>query len=401
MNAVFLSYAREDTERALALVAVLEQKGWPVHWDRRIPTGKTWEEVVGAQLKDSGCMVVAWSKVSAERKTVLEEASNGRERGILVPVLFEDMTLPFGFGFIPTLDFKGWRGEPDALAVEHLLEAIEVKIGKPVPPSIIERPKPAPSTPSAPEPVGAGEEPFAIVRHLMKNGSFAPDLVRIPAGVFRMGDIAGGGEASEQPVHEVRIVRPFYLACQLVSLEDYDVFAKARGLKSPDDMGWGRRQKPAINVSWEDAVAYCGWLSEQTGRTYRLPSEAEWEYAARAGRDTAYWWGDEAGLGRANFDGSSSRWGMETALIGSFPPNPWKLYDTSGNVWEWVQDRWHEDYVGAPDDGSAWEAGASPMRVLRGGSWFAGPRQARCSSRLDFHHAARYFDVGFRVACDA
>ena len=136
------------------------------------------------------------------------------------------------------------------------------------------------------------------------------------------------------------------------------------------DRGWGRGNRPVINVSWKDAQSYVRWLSQRTGHRYSLPSESEWEYVARAGTDTRYSWGDEIGRNRANCDGCGSRWDDEqTAPVGSFSPNAWGVHDMHGNVWEWVEDCWNDSYVGAPSDGSAWESGECGYRVLRGGSW--------------------------------
>src|SRR5919106_5183579 len=153
-----------------------------------------------------------------------------------------------------------------------------------------------------------------------------PEMVVIPQGEFRMGDIQGSGSADERPVHMVHIPRPFAMGRYAIIFDEYDLFAQATGREQPADKGWGRGRRPVINVSWKEAVAYAAWLSEQTGKRYRLPTEAEWEYAARAGTETAYWWGNEIGTNRANCDGCGSPWGgQQTAPVGSFQPNPWGL----------------------------------------------------------------------------
>ena len=148
----------------------------------------------------------------------------------------------------------------------------------------------------------------------------------------------------------------------------------------PADRGWGRGLRPVINVSWKQVAAYAQWLSEQTGKYYRLPSEAEWEYAARAGTSTPFWWGESINTDLANYDGNYSYDGgpegeyrRQTMPVDRFDPNPWGLYQVHGNVWEWVQDCWNDSYDGAPDDGSAWEQGDCGRRLLRGGSWFNNP----------------------------
>ena len=159
-----------------------------------------------------------------------------------------------------------------------------------------------------------------------------------------------------------------------------------------------------INVSWADAVAYCEWLSTETGKLYRLPSEAESEYACRAGTTTARWWGDGISYNRANFRESGSEWsGERTSPVDTLDPNPFGLHDMLGNVWEWVEDCWHEDYTGAPTDGSAWlEAndGHCGRRVLRGGSWFIKPLFVRSAVRYWSKTDSRKNDMGFRLAQD-
>ena len=154
-----------------------------------------------------------------------------------------------------------------------------------------------------------------------------------------------------------------------------------------------------MNVSWDDAVAYVHWLSVNTGKRYRLPTEAEWEYAARAGTTTRYSWGDEIGSNLANCNGCGSRWDDEkTASVGSFPANAWGLHDMHGNVWEWVQDCWNGSYQGAPEDGSAWERGNCSRRVLRGGSWCYNPRFLRAADRNRKSSGRRISYLGFRIA---
>ena len=207
-----------------------------------------------------------------------------------------------------------------------------------------------------------------------------PELVVIPAGTFRMGCVSGRDcEDDEVPVHEVE-VSSFALGAYEVTFEEYDRFAAATGGTRPEDRGWGRGGRPVIDVSWEDATAYAEWLSAETGERYRLPSESEWEYAARAGSATRYGWGDDIGRNRANCAGCSGRWddADRTAPTGSFVANAWGVHDMHGNVREWVEDCWHENYARAPRDGSAWTRGGDcGRRVLRGGSWDHVPRGLR------------------------
>ncbi len=151
-----------------------------------------------------------------------------------------------------------------------------------------------------------------------------------------------------------------------------------RHASAANDNSWGKRDRPVINVNWDDAQVYVRWLSTMTGKEYRLLSEAEWEYAARAGTKTAFYWGDEIDKENANCYRCENEWSkVKTSPVGSFKPNPFGLFDMAGNVWQWVQDCWHEDYNGAPIDGSAWKTGDCEKRVVRGGSWYYYPADPR------------------------
>ncbi len=232
-----------------------------------------------------------------------------------------------------------------------------------------------------------------------------PEMVIVPAGSFQMGtppqDTRSFGY--ERPVHRVRLRRSFAMGVAEVTFAEWDACVDAGGCASysPPDNGWGRDSRPAINVNWADARGYARWLSSRTGRNYRLPSEAEWEYAARAGSEGAYAWGDDIGTNRANCLDCGSEWDTRSpAPTRSFPANEWGLYDMHGNVWEWTQDCWHDSYERAPADGSAWEARGGTMcqaRVLRGGSWYSRPRSLRSATRYTYSPDRRYFNTGFRV----
>ena len=228
-----------------------------------------------------------------------------------------------------------------------------------------------------------------------------PEMVVIPAGTFRMGCGSDSAcPASEVPVHTVTIAQPFAISTYEVTFEEYERYLTATGGRRPDDHGWGRGRQPIFNVSWENARDYARWLSGETGALYRLPSEAEWEYAGRAGTATAYSWGNEIRNNRANCDGCGSQWDEEmTAPVGSFGANAWGLHDMHGNVWEWVQDCLHDDYAGAPGDASAWEFGGDcEWRVMRGGSWGTDPELIRSAFRTWMEVRARSSFIGFRVA---
>jgi formylglycine-generating enzyme required for sulfatase activity len=246
----------------------------------------------------------------------------------------------------------------------------------------------------------------ASILEILKRGEpLKPVMEHVPAGSFFMGNIRSGkgkeevGTPDELPVHKVTI-KPFQLGKYEVTFEEYDQFAAETGRSLPDDRGWGRGKRSVINVSWEDAKEYAKWLSTKTGNDYRLPTEAEWEYAARSGGKDEIWAGtsDEKQLADyAVYEQSG------TESVGSKKPNGLGLYDMSGNVWEWVEDCWHESYKGAPEDGSAWletHSGSCGQRVLRGGSWGNKPGYLRASLRYWNTSAIRSDFLGFRLVQD-
>ena len=167
--------------------------------------------------------------------------------------------------------------------------------------------------------------------------------------------------------------------------------------ETPADRGWGRGDRPVINISWRDAQQYVAWLSQITGESYRLPSEAEWEYAARAGTTTAYYWGDGVDDGQANCDGCGGD-DRQTAPVGSFQPSDFGLYDMLGNIWEWTLDCWNAGYANSPTDGAAWQSGDCSVRVVRGGSWTSNPHILRSAFRANSSTDRRSYGIGFRVA---
>ncbi len=230
-----------------------------------------------------------------------------------------------------------------------------------------------------------------------------PKMVVIPAGNFMMGlaESDNAGLADERPRHRVTIPRAFALGKYEVTFAEWDACVRAGGCNHrPKDWGgWGRGNRPVMNVSWDDAKAYVRWLSRQTGQAYRLPSEAEWEYAARAGTTSRYHWGDSVGRGNANCNGCGSRWEKSgTAPVGSFSANRFGLYDMLGNVWEWEDDCWNDSYRGAPTNGRAWTSGQCSSFVLRGGSWLTRTWDLRSANRWIGTAGERYDDIGFRVA---
>src|SRR5262245_22191292 len=229
-----------------------------------------------------------------------------------------------------------------------------------------------------------------------------PEMVVVPAGSFAMGSPATEKDRhpEEGPQHEVTI-KQFAVSKFELTWDDWDACVEYGDCPQVDDSGFGRGTRPVINVSWDDAQKYAAWFSKMTGRPYRLPTEAEWEYAARAGTKTAYFWGDEIGQGNANCGDCGSEWdNRRTSPVESFKPNAFGLHDMAGNVWQWVEDCWHNDYNGAPTEGSAWTSGDCNVRGIRGGSWFWKPQDLRSATRQRNATGARNYHFGIRLGRD-
>jgi formylglycine-generating enzyme required for sulfatase activity len=230
-------------------------------------------------------------------------------------------------------------------------------------------------------------------------------MVVIPAGEFTMG--SPPSEQGAEAQHRVTIAAPFAVSKFEITFEQWDTCLKEGGCSSyrPDDEGWGRGERPVINVSWQDAQAYATWLSRKTGKPYRLLSESEWEYAARAGTTTPFSHGNSVSPNEANYDGSNDGSGpskvnrQRTTPVGSFPANAFGLHDMHGNASEWVQDCWQDEYAaGTPTDGSAWLEGNCNGRVVRGGSWEDSQVELRSAARTGGNKEDRFYTDGIRIA---
>jgi formylglycine-generating enzyme required for sulfatase activity len=233
-----------------------------------------------------------------------------------------------------------------------------------------------------------------------------PEMVVVPAGSFIMGSppTEKGRYSTEGPQHNVAIAKSFAVSKYEIRFVDWDACVTGGGCSSykPNDFGWGRGLQPVVNVSWEDARQYVTWLSAVTGKVYRLLSEAEYEYAARAGTQTPYPWGDSIklnGTAMANCKGCDTEWAAQPMPVGSFPANPFGLYDMVGNIWEWAEDCWHSNYNAAPRNGSAWIDGSDcRQRIVRGGAGTQGPDEVRSARRGYAGIEQRTGGTGFRVA---
>jgi formylglycine-generating enzyme required for sulfatase activity len=258
-----------------------------------------------------------------------------------------------------------------------------------------------------------------------------PEMVVVPAGIFMMGSPETEPEreswqkGSESPQHPVTIAKPFAVGRHLVTRAQFAAFVKATGYMADvaqdwTGSNWESDQKaswrnpgfsqddshPVVCVNWHDAKAYATWCAKVTGKSYRLLSEAEWEYVARAGTTTPFWWGVSITTSEANYNGNyvykgggnKGEYRKRTVPVGSFAANPWGLYCVHGSVWEWCEDAWHDNYKGAPSDGSAWlEGGDASRRVLRGGSWSYDPGGLRSACRVGDSTEVRSDGRGLRL----
>ncbi|MBT6830501.1 MAG: formylglycine-generating enzyme family protein [Rhodospirillaceae bacterium] len=253
-------------------------------------------------------------------------------------------------------------------------------------------------------------EPFdSSIGGRFRDCSDCPEMVVVPAGAFMMGSPESEVERNgdEGPLHKVAVRQRFAIGKYEVTITEWDACVAAGGCNAyrPSDMGWGRGERPVINVSYEDAKAYTTWLSGKTGQAYRLPSEAEWEYAARAGTATSFHFGGTIRIDQANYvgiqaygSGERSGYRKQTVPVGSFPPNAFGLHDMHGNVYEWVEDCWNDSYANAPSDANVWTAGDCRIRVLRGGSWHDEPGNVRSASRFSLKSEGWNSYGGFRIA---
>ncbi len=225
-----------------------------------------------------------------------------------------------------------------------------------------------------------------------------PPLVPIPSGQYRIGSEKGepGHEVTEEPITPISIAKSFAIGQYKVTFAQWDACAAAGGCKyKPDDAGWGRGDRPVLNVSWDDTHDYISWLRTITKKHYRLPSEAEWEYAARAGSQGAYFWGEGVSPSQANYNNPNG-----TVPVGMYQKNKFGLYQVHGNLGEWVEDCWRENHYKIPNDGTAYKPADCENHVVRGGYWAFGPERIRAASRGSGERAARTRLFGFRVARD-
>ena len=442
--------------------AIESATGWSVWWDFRIRAGNSFDELIEQKLAECRCVLVAWSETSVGQRWVRAEAAEGLEREILVPVLLDQAKRPLQFKNVHAADLVGWQGDTEAEAFVRLIHDLTGLLGKPpldsAPATVVEpanAPGKSPSAPvhppakanagasivaqteakperppamkkaatprtvgersvpatetvsrrnsSTPKPAQPAQDPKlakAVAAAGSKGASvIEPEMIRIQGGTFLMGSPARNlllqragepGRFDDERQHPVS-VRDFSIGKYPATFDEYYLYCQLTGRKKLGNAGWGRGRRPVINVTWQDAYDYAAWLRERTGKPYRLASEAEWEYAARAGTTTAYWWGEE-------FDAAKASNGSRTTPVGEYPPNPWGLYDTSGNVWEWTGSVYAGSYDGSESRLAARDAEGA--RALRGGSWLIAPLYLRSAKRHWSDPDSRSGNIGFRLAQD-
>ncbi len=392
MSDIFICYAKTDATFASRLVECLQAEEWSVFIDRKTPVGRRWHKEIKKELHAAKAVVVLWSAKSCDSDYVLEEAEYGKCKDILFPAFIEQVETPYGFGRIQAANLSDWKSTEEHAGLMELLDSLRQHLNGHAHESVATI-----QSVSVQHKEKPNFTPGKTFRDKLKVGGEGPLMAIIPAGYFLMGSPSDERD-NEGPQHEVHFVNPFAMGVHAVTFDDYDHFCKNTQREPAGDEDWDRGKRPVINISWHDAQNYCLWLSEQTGGSYCLPSEAAWEYACRAGTKTAYYTGVNITLKEANYDTSIGK----TTPVGSYPPNPFGLYDMHGNVWEWCQDTWHDNYQDAPMDGSPWEEDKDDLaRVLRGGSWLRGPDVVRSSVRFNAHPDFRYDGIGFRVLCSS
>ena len=396
---IFISYAREDRASAQRLSVALEGQGWSVWWDRIIPAGRTFDDVIEEAIGASRSVVVLWSKHSVTSDWVRNEAADGADRKILVPVLIEQpgpWKIPWAYRRIHAADLTEWDGDHDGTSFQGLVRDLTAVLGPPKPnlkPGQSRRRKKSSKVQPRPQrgkkQPEEGEPAPGTARKLALDGL---EYVWIPPGRFQMGAVPGDDEAEdwEKPRHAVGVTQGFWLAKTPVTVKAYRRFAEATGRGMPPAPGfnaeWEKADHPIVDVTWDDAGAYCEWAGG------RLPTEAEWEYAARGGRDGwKYPNGNEITKADAHFNAKG------TCSIGQYPSNGYKLLDMAGNVWEWCSDWFDESYYAKSSERDPSGPSKGNSRVVRGGSWYVNyPRVLRVSYRSGVEPDSRNLLLGFR-----
>ena len=410
MADIFVSYAREDEARVRPIVEKLLAPGWSVFWDRRIPVGKTWHSVLETKLRESRCVLAAWSHASVKSEWVLEEAMYAKSNHILVPLLLDKVQPPFGFSLIQAADLTAWNNDSADPDFRECIEAVSSML-----------------SPLSREEGSSVTESSELIRNFLL----------VHGGRFLMGCPETEVERSDdETLHEVE-VSDFWICKYALTVGEFRAFIKSTDYRTDAEVGSGsyiwngkewketeginwrhgvsgkerladEENHPVLHVSWNDARACCEWFSKKTGKSFRLPTEAEWEYACRAGTRTPFNTGENLTTKQANYDGNfpykkhtKGEYRQKTVAVESFEPNKWGLYNMHGNVWEWCSDWYGSDYYkeckaqGVSKNSQGPATGSS--RVLRGGGGGTNAVNCRSAFRNPYTPGYRNSNVGFRL----
>jgi formylglycine-generating enzyme required for sulfatase activity len=385
MSDIFLSYAREDRQRVRPFVDALIQEGWSVFWDIDIPPGSLWRKYLLENLEATRCFVVVWSKDSIESDSVVEEADEAKRlKKIIMPILLDDLDgteIPFGFRSIHAANLSGWDGSPTSPIFQDLARDIRKNLGPP----------------------DTGREAVPLPKKTFTN-SLGMTFTLIPAGSFMMGGSKSPEEVAERyegkiefyrrehPHHQVTISQAFYLQTTPVTQGQWQKVMRG----NPSRFNKCEEDCPVENISWHETQEFIKKLNDiEKTDLYRLPSEAEWEYACRAGSTESFCFGDNANELEeyAWYEKNSEG---KTHPVGQLKPNSWGLHDMYGLVWEWCQDLYGSYSAEPLSDPPGPQSGA--FRVMRGGSWYSIAGESRSASRFFFSPDTHFGNIGFRVA---
>jgi formylglycine-generating enzyme required for sulfatase activity len=448
MADIFLSYSRADRPIAQTIAEALEAEGFSVWWDKVLRAGQTYDEVTETMLRDAQVVIVLWSETSVQSKWVRAEATLGQRKCELVPVMIEDAERPIMFELIQTADLIGWSGDREdqrwkefVTDVQGSLEKARAgaaeapEVSKPVPkPAAKPQPKSKPAAKAQPV-AAASIAPAATEKQKKKSSGLVPillgglivvgggawfglqalqgddagttkldppepetlacaecpDMVNVPGGASLLGSVDDerGRSGNESPQIEVTLAS-FWISKTEITRAEWQACVDDGGCRPAQ--GSGEEEHPVTGISWSDASGYADWLSTKTDATFRLPSEAEWEYAARAGTQTLFWWGND-------YPGAGVVQG-ETRAVSALAENPFGVSGMLGNAREWVADCYVNNHADAPTNGAAVTNGDCSRRVVKGGSFRLGAAEHRPANRARYQANVRDRSLGFRVVAD-
>lgn len=429
MADVFVSYKREDAETARRIVDALKESGLSVWWDDGITPRQAWDAQIEAAISAAATVVVLWSPLAVASEWVRKEAHYAQDRNKLVPAFMEPCTLPLAFSLTQTVNLTNWKGNREDLQWRKLLSWISDLIAtKPGNANLPSGLTPAPVVNShrnavgqlmSGEPIydGAFINPSTPPGTLFRDGEDMPVMRIVPRGTFLLGAPVydPDGAPFEGPQKRIDIPASYALGVFPVLQSEYKKVcgaqpaASAAVAQKPSWFGGHKKEPqpaapataaavpqkdvPLTNVSYDEAQIFADRLSSLSTQSYRIPSEAEWEYACRAGTSTRYSCGD-------TIEPSAAAYGLTAGpvMVGKFVPNNFGLYDMHGNVREWTADLWHDSYDLTPSDGRPALDGYSSMRLVRGGGWRDSAVMLRSAARMRATQSIRVDVIGFRVA---